>query len=136
MSKNIVLDKSFDFAVDIVKLYLRLKNEKEYILSNQLVRSATSIGANITEAQYAESKKDFISKMNISLKEANESEYWLKLLTKAEIIDCEEFKLYYQACSEIKSILINIVKSSRESLSVNVKCRINVIICLSKLLKF
>ena len=116
LSKNIVLDKSFDFAVDIVKLYLRLKNEKEYILSNQLVRSATSIGANITEAQYAESKKDFISKMNISLKEANESEYWLKLLTKAEIINYEEFNLYYQACSEIKSILINIVKSSRESL--------------------
>ena len=116
LSKNIVLDKSFDFAVDIVKLYLRLKNEKEYILSNQLVRSATSIGANITEAQYAESKKDFISKMNISLKEANESEYWLKLLAKAGIINDEEFKLYYQACLEIKSILINIVKSSRESL--------------------
>ena len=116
MSKNIVLDKSFDFAVDIVKLYLRLKNQKEYILSNQLVRSATSIGANITEAQYAESKKDFISKMNISLKEANESQYWLKLLVKAEIINDEEYSLYFQACSEIKSILINIVKSSREKL--------------------
>ena len=80
MSKNIVLGKSFDFGLDIVKLYLRLKNEKEYILSNQLVRSATSIGANITEAQYSPSKKDFINKMNIALKEANESEYWLKAL--------------------------------------------------------
>ncbi|VYU35976.1 four helix bundle protein [Clostridium tertium] len=81
--KNAILDKSFNFSLDIVKLYLKLKNEKEYILSKQLVRSATSIGANVTEAQYAQSKKDFISKMSIALKEANESEYWINLLIKA-----------------------------------------------------
>ena len=121
MSKNIVLEKSFDFALDIVKLYLRLKNEKEYTLSNQLVRSATSIGANITEAQYSPSKKDFINKMNIALKEANESEYWLKLLVKAEIIKDKEYRIYYDSCSEIKAILIQIVKNSRASIDINDK---------------
>ena len=121
MSKNIVLGKSFDFGLDIVKLYLRLKNEKEYILSNQLVRSATSIGANITEAQYSPSKKDFINKMNIALKEANESEYWLKLLVKAEVIKDKEYKSYYATCSEIKAILIQIVKNSRASIDINDK---------------
>ncbi len=115
MSKNIVLEKSFDFGLDIVKLYLKLKSEKEYILSNQLVRSATSIGANITEAQYSPSKKDFINKMNIALKEVNESEYWLKILVKAEIINNKDYRKYYDACSEIKAILIHIVKSSREN---------------------
>lgn len=121
MSKNIVLEKSFDFGLDIVKLYLKLKNEKEYILSNQLVRSATSIGANITEAQYSPSKKDFINKMNIALKEANESEYWLKLLVNAEVIKDKEYKSYYETCSEIKAILINIVKTSRASFDINDK---------------
>lgn len=116
MSKNIVLEKSFDFGLDIIKLYLKLKNEKEYILSSQLVRSATSIGANITEAQYAQSKKDFVNKMSIALKEANESDYWLNLLSKAEIISDKEYKLYYSSCLEIKAILINIVKSSKESI--------------------
>ncbi|MGG7057931.1 four helix bundle protein [Clostridium nigeriense] len=120
MSKNIVLDKSFNYALNIVKLYLKLKNEKEYILSNQLVRSATSIGANITEAQYAQSKKDFINKMSIALKESNESEYWLKLLSKAEIISDKEYKIYYDTCSEIKALLINIVKNSKESIYGNI----------------
>lgn len=113
MSKNIVLEKSFNFGLDIIKLYLKLKNEKEYILSSQLVRSATSIGANMTEAQYSPSKKDFVNKMNIALKEANESEYWLKLLVKAEIINDKEYKIYSNDCLEIKAILINIVKNSR-----------------------
>lgn len=115
MSKNIVLEKSFKFGLDIIKLYLKLKSEKEYILSSQLVRASTSIGANITEAQYAQSKKDFINKMSIALKEANESEYWLRLLVKAEIIGNEEYRLYSSDCSEIKAILINVVKSSRNS---------------------
>ena len=114
MSKNIVLDKSFNFGLDIIKLYLRLKSEKKYILSNQLVRSATSIGANITEAQYAQSKKDFVNKMNIALKEANESEYWLKLLWRAEIISDKDYKLYHDESSQIKALLINIVKNSKD----------------------
>lgn len=112
--KNAILDKSFNFSLDIVKLYLKLKNEKEYILSKQLVRSATSIGANVTEAQYAQSKKDFISKMSIALKEANESEYWINLLSKAEIINEDEYKKYIKGCIEVKILLINIVRKSKE----------------------
>ncbi|MDU5110464.1 MAG: four helix bundle protein [Clostridium sp.] len=112
--KNAILDKSFNFSLDIVKLYLKLKNEKEYILSKQLVRSATSIGANVTEAQYAQSKKDFINKMSIALKEANESEYWLNLLSKAEIINEAEYKKYITHCIEVKILLINIVRKSKE----------------------
>ena len=89
MSKNAILEKSFNFGLEIVKLYLKLKDKKEYTLSNQLVRPATSIGANVTETQYAQSKKDFTNKMSIALKEANESEYWINLLSKAEIINEE-----------------------------------------------
>lgn len=113
--KNIVLEKSFNFGLDIVKLYLSLKDKREYVLSNQLVRSATSIGANITEAQYAQSKKDFINKMSIVLKEANESEYWLNLLSKAEIIIDEEYKKHIKDCIEIKNLLINIVRKSKDN---------------------
>lgn len=113
--KNIVLEKSFNFGLDIVKLYLSLKDKREYVLSNQLVRSATSIGANITEAQYAQSKKDFINKMSIVLKEANESEYWLNLLSKAEIIIDEEYKKHIKDCIEIKILLINIVRKSKDN---------------------
>lgn len=115
MYKNIVLEKSFNFGLDIVKLYLSLKDKREYVLSNQLVRSATSIGANITEAQYAQSKKDFINKMSIVLKEANESEYWLNLLSKAEIIIDEEYKKHIKDCIEIKILLINIVRKSKDN---------------------
>lgn len=111
--KNAILEKSFNFSLDIVKLYLKLKNEKEYILSKQLVRSATSIGANVTEAQYAQSKKDFINKMSIALKEANESEYWINLLSKAEIINEDEYKKYIKDCIEVKILLINIVRKSK-----------------------
>ena len=114
--KNPILEKSFNFSLDIVKLYMKLKNEKEYILSKQLVRSATSIGANVTEAQYAQSKKDFTSKMSIALKEANEAEYWLKLLAKAGIINEEEQEKHIKDCIEIKILLINIVRKSKEAL--------------------
>lgn len=114
--KNPILEKSFNFSLDIVKLYLKLKNQKEYILSKQLVRSATSIGANVTEAQYAQSKKDFTNKMSIALKEANESEYWLKLLAKAGIINEKEQEKHIKDCIEIKILLINIVRKSKEAL--------------------
>ena len=87
MSENIIVDKSFDFAVRIVNSNKYLNNEqKEYVLSKQLLRSGTSIGANVSEAERAQSKADFISKMSIALKEANETNYWLKLLYKTDYL--------------------------------------------------
>ena len=87
MSENIIVDKSFDFAVRIVNLNKYLNNEqKEYVLSKQLLRSGKSIGANVSEAERAQSKADFISKMSIALKEANETNYWLKLLYKTDYL--------------------------------------------------
>ncbi|WP_235840760.1 four helix bundle protein [Clostridium tertium] len=116
LSKSVVLDKSFNFGLKIIKLYMKLRSKNEFTLSNQLVRSATSIGANITETQYAQSRKDFINKMSIALKEANETEYWLKLLSKSDIIEEIEYENYIKECLEIKMILISIVKSSKDSL--------------------
>lgn len=88
MKQNLVLDLSFAFAVKVVNLYKYLTTEKkEYVLSKQLLRSGTSIGANVKEAVVAQSRKDFIAKMNISLKEANETEYWLQLLVSTDYID-------------------------------------------------
>ena len=78
--KNEILDLSFDFALEIIKLVKYLKSKKEFVLSNQLLRSGTSIGANVSEAQAAQSTKDFISKMSIASKKARETEYWLRLL--------------------------------------------------------
>ncbi|MDU1567036.1 MULTISPECIES: four helix bundle protein [Clostridium] len=116
LSKSVVLDKSFNFGLKIIKLYMKLRSKNEFTLSNQLVRSATSIGANITEAQYAQSRKDFINEMSIALKEANETEYWLKLLSKSDIIEEIEYENYIKEYLEIKMILISIVKSSKDSL--------------------
>lgn len=83
--ENIIIEKTFQFSLDIISLYKKLQNEKEYILSNQLLRSATSIGANVEEAMAAQSKKDFINKMSIASKEARETKYWLKLLDKSDM---------------------------------------------------
>jgi len=83
--ENIIIDKTFKFSLDIISLYKKLQNEKEYILSKQLLRSATSIGANVEEALAAQSKKDFINKMSIASKEARETKYWLKLLDQSNL---------------------------------------------------
>ena len=83
--ENIIIEKTFQFSLDIISLYKKLQNEKEYILSNQLLRSATSIGANVEEAMAAQSKKDFINKMSVASKEARETKYWLKLLDKSNL---------------------------------------------------
>mgnify|MGYP003296581444 CR=1 FL=1 len=94
MKENLLIDKSISFAVRIIKLYQYLiKTKKESIISKQIIRSGTSIGANINEANYGQSKKDFISKMHIALKETAETEYWIKLLNKTDLIDdklCKE----------------------------------------------
>ena len=100
---NVIKAKSFLFAVRIVKLYKFLtENKKEFVLSKQLLRSGTSIGANIREAEQAESKADFIHKLSISLKEANETEYWLDLLNKTEYLNSSE---YISVQKDIKEIL-------------------------------
>jgi len=88
MKQNIIKSKSFDFAVDVVNLYKELAyNKKEYVMSRQLLKSGTSIAAKVREAEFAQSKLDFTSKMSISLKEANETDYWLDLLHHTDFID-------------------------------------------------
>ncbi len=113
--ENIILDKSFNFAVRIVKLFKYLSNEKkEYILSKQLLRCGTSIGANINEAQAAQSKKDFISKMSISSKEARESKYWIDLLISTNYLKEEDkhVQSLLNDTEEIIKLLTTIIKSS------------------------
>ena len=111
--ESIVEKKSFDFAVRTVNLYKYLTdNKKEFVLSKQLLRSGTSIGANVTEAQKGQSKADFNAKMNIALKEANESEYWIRLLYRTEYLTKEEFNSIEKDIKEIIAILVSICKKT------------------------
>lgn len=111
---NIICQKSFQFAVDVVNLYKELSNnKKEFVLSKQLLRSGTSIGANIREAVQGQSRKDFISKMSIALKEASESEYWLELLYKTNYISVECYDIYSKKIDEIIRLLSSIIKTSK-----------------------
>ena len=111
---NIAFPKSKAFAVRIVNLYSYLTTTKgEYIISKQLLRSGTSIGANIAEAQYAISKPDFIAKQQIALKECAESLYWLEILHENDILTKEQFESMYADCVELKKQLITILKSSK-----------------------
>lgn len=114
MKENIIQEKSKAFAVRIVKFYKYLCDEKkEYVLSKQILRSGTSIGANIRESKNAQSKADFISKMSITLKEADETAYWLELLVESEIIKNEQIADLYAENTEVIKILTSIVKSSK-----------------------
>ena len=114
MKNNIVADKSRLFAIRIIRLYKYLRNDKcEYYLSKQLVRSGTSIGANIREAILSFSNADFIYKMNTALKEACETEYWLELLHETDYITDAEFNSIYKDCNEIAKLLTAIVKTSK-----------------------
>ncbi len=118
MSGNIILDKSFEFAIRVVKLYKYLcDDKKEYILSKQLLRAGTSIGANINEAQAGQSKADFIAKMAIASKEARESKYWIDLLIKTDYLDINEnhVKSLLNDIEEIIKLLTSIVKTSMEN---------------------
>lgn len=111
-------EKAFAFAVRIVRLCSYLRAEKnEYVLSKQLLRSGTSIGANISEAQQGQSRADFISKMSISLKETAETKYWLRLLQATDYLTEKEFSSVYADCVEIEKMLTSIVKSSKEEKS-------------------
>ena len=112
---NVIVAKSKSFALRIIKLYQYLAEEKhEYILSKQLLRSGTSIGANVREAVRAQSKPDFYSKMNISLKEASESEYWLELLHESGYLEEKAFESLYSECKELLRILTAITKKQKE----------------------
>ena len=116
MSENVSVEKSFDFAVRIVNLYKYLTEEqKEYVLSKQLLRCGTSIGANISEAQRGQSKADFISKMSIALKEANETLYWLNLLYKTDYLNQSQFSSLNSDITELISILTSICKTSNSN---------------------
>jgi four helix bundle protein len=116
MKKNIVKDKSYAFALRMIKLYKFLSEEKrEFVLSKQVLRSGTSIGALVREAEHAQSKADFINKMNIALKEANETEYWLMLLKDSDYIDKQSFESIHKDCAEVVKLLISIVKTTKEN---------------------
>jgi len=118
MKENVVKTKSFSFAIQIVKLYQFLTEEKrEFIMSKQLLRSGTSIGANVREAEHAESKADFIHKLSIALKEANETEYWLMLLKDSGYIDEKSFNSIHSEIVEILKLLISTVKTTKKSLN-------------------
>ena len=109
--------KSFDFAVRIVKLYQYLCEEKkEFVLSKQILRSGTSIGANINEAQQGQSKKDFLMKMNIALKECTETKYWIELLSATDYINQEQKESIIKDCIEMEKMLTSIVKTTSNSL--------------------
>ena len=107
--------KSFFFAVRVVKLCKYLNTEKkEYTLSKQLLRAGTSIGANIVEAEQAQSRADFVSKMNIALKETVETDYWLRLLLETDYLSEAEFSSIYKDCKELEKMLTAIVKSAKQ----------------------
>ena len=116
MKENILLSLSIEFASKIVKLQRYLsKEKKESIISKQIIRSATSIGANINEANYGNSKADFISKMHISLKECAETEYWIRLLNKTEFINEKLYNELLEDCLTIKRILIASINTAKKS---------------------
>lgn len=111
MKKSIVQEKSFDFALLIIELFQKLQYEREYIISKQLLRCGTSIGANVSEALAGESRADFIHKMAVSSKEARETLYWLKLLNRSQMVELN-YTPYIENCEELVKILTSIVKTS------------------------
>ncbi len=104
---------SMDFAVSIIKLTKHLKEQHESIISNQIGRSGTSIGANIREAQYAHGKADFIAKLQIALKESNETDYWLELLYRTQYISETEYIALSTSCKSIRIMLISSIKTAK-----------------------
>ncbi|NLN96358.1 MAG: four helix bundle protein [Bacteroidales bacterium] len=115
MKENVVKDKSFAFAVRIINLYKILTQEKkEYVMSKQLLRSGTSVGANIEEAIGGISKKDFRAKMSISYKEIRETTYWLRLLQATDYLEKQDFDSLFNDADELGKLLYTIIKSSKQ----------------------
>ncbi|MBQ9864945.1 MAG: four helix bundle protein [Bacteroidales bacterium] len=118
MKDNILYSKSMAFAIMCVKLYKHLTTEKkEFVLSKQLLRSGTSIGANIRESRNAQSPADFINKMSIALKKADETQYWFELLYNTEYISEEEFTSINTDVNELISMLISVIKTSKSKIN-------------------
>ena len=113
---NPLAEKSKAFALRTIRLYMHLRDEKrEYVLSKQLLRSGTSIGANVREASRGQSRADFFAKLNIALKEADESEYWLELLHESGLIDDTAFNSIYSDCEELIRLLVSITKTQKSN---------------------
>ena len=118
MAENIIKNKSFEFAIRIVKLYNFLcDDKKEYVLSKQLLRSGTSVGAMIRETEHAETKKDFIHKIAIAQKEINETLYWIELLKETEYLSSEQFQSINNDAVEIIKLITSIIKSAKKSIN-------------------
>ena len=115
-TENKILELSFEFSLQIIQLYKVLVEKKEFVLSKQLLRSGTSIGANVEEAMAGQTRKDFIMKMSIASKEARESRYWLRLLDKSKLVELD-YSPYLNSIEHIINILTKIVKTSQESLA-------------------
>lgn len=114
-SESIIAGKAYAFALEIVRLYKKIINDKkEYVLAKQLLRSGTSIGANINEAISGQSKRDFVHKLNIALKEARETNYWLNLLKDSEYINLSEFETLNNKCNELIKMLTSIIMTTKE----------------------
>ena len=113
MKENIIVDKTFRFSLDIIALCKSLQEQREYVLSKQLFRSGTGIGANVAEATAGQSKKDFIAKMSIASKEARETRYWLQLLQQSQLVK-GDYSPYLSSIEEIIKILTSIIKTSQE----------------------
>lgn len=119
-SESIIAKKAYAFAIDVIKLYKKLiADKKEFVLSKQLLRSGTSIGANINEAVSGQSKRDFVHKLSIALKEARETFYWLNLLKDSDFIDQVTFDDIEKKCSEIIKILSSIILTTKEKYFTN-----------------
>lgn len=120
MKESLVYTKAFKFAINIVNMYKYLsRQQNEYILSKQILRSGTSIGANIREALQASSNRDFLMKMNIALKEASETNYWLELLKATDYLDVKVSESLISDCNELNKILASIVKTTKENMKVS-----------------
>ena len=116
MKENLIVSKTYSFAVSVVKFCFEMKDNKhEYVISHQLLKSGTSVGANVEEAQGAISKAEFIAKVQISLKEAKETKYWLRLIKDAEVYKSDQLEQLLKDCSEIIIIITSILKSSKEN---------------------
>ncbi|MDR1610070.1 MAG: four helix bundle protein [Candidatus Symbiothrix sp.] len=114
MGDNVIKGKSYLFALRVIKAYKYLNQEqREFVLSKQMLRSGTSVGALVKEAEHAQSTADFINKMNIALKEANETEYWLMLLKDSDYIDEKSFSSIHKDCDELIRLLVSIVKTTK-----------------------
>jgi len=115
---NVMKEKSFAFALRVVKLYRFLNQQKqEYVMSKQLLRSGTAVGALVREAEHAESKADFIHKLSIALKEANETDYWIELLYQSEIITDNQYQSISPDITELIKLLVSIIKTSKRNRS-------------------